>query len=89
MYQVEAGKHYIAMILTPVGNRFRVMFSTINVSGMNQVSGIYIGTDTNNPSTYSVTPVYSPSNNGYITIFKTNQGQSTVKTYLLCLENLL
>ena len=89
VYKVDANKHYIALLSSVVGNRFRCSFTTRDVStATGVISGNSIGTDQNDPEPYSSKIAFKPVSNGYINIFKTNTSQTTVKTYLLCLEKL-
>ncbi len=81
IYQVQAGHTYWLTLGATVGSRFRVMFTTTDIS---QTSSNVTGTsiiNTNNPATYaSVT--YTPSSNGYIAVAKDNVGVSGLFTYL-------
>lgn len=81
IYPVEANKAYLIKLGTAVGNRFRVMFSTTDVSqATSNVSGISIaGND--GPSAYE-SCFFQAAQNGYITIQKTSASETGIKTFV-------
>ena len=84
IYSVLAGHQYFLTLGDNVGTRFRVMFSTIDVSIV--TSGKVTGTAVNttnydNPAPYQ-NLYYTPAENGYLIIQKDNVGTSGIKTYL-------
>lgn len=84
MYRVQANHLYFITLGSIVGNRFRIMFTTEDVSkttmNSDNISGIGIIIN-NAPSSYQNIS-YIPSKDGYIVIGKSNQSQAGIKTYL-------
>lgn len=81
MYEVKADHRYFISLGANVGTRFRVMFTTTDIS---TVTGNVVGTrviTTNNPAAYANTK-YTPSEDGYLVIAKDNVGKQGVKTYV-------
>lgn len=81
MYEVKADHRYFISLGATVGTRFRVMFTTTDIS---TVTGNVVGTrviTTNNPAVYANTK-YTPSEDGYLVIAKDNVGKQGVKTYV-------
>ena len=87
LYRVEADAHYIISLDGSPGNRFRPMFTEVDVSqATSNVTGVkiignYSSSQLSNPTAYYHLTYTAPSD-GYITIQKSNTGQSGVKTYL-------
>lgn len=83
IYQVLKGHKYFLTLGDTVGTRFRVMFSTLDVSKVTgKVNGIAVNrSDYNNPAPHQ-NLWYTPDDNGYIIIQKDNVGSSGIKTYL-------
>ena len=84
IYEVSAGTEYLVTLGATTGTRFRVMFSTTDVS--TQSSGTLQGTavntsDFNDPPAYR-NLYYTPSQNGYLIIQKDNAGNTGIPTYL-------
>jgi hypothetical protein len=84
MYHVVAGHEYWLTLGANVGTRFRVMFTTVDVSSL--TSGTVTGTAVNtknfdNPASF-LNLWYTPSADGYIIVQKDNVGNTDVKTYL-------
>lgn len=84
VYKVQANHLYFITLGSIVGNRFRIMFTTKDVSKTtitsDNISGIGIIMN-NAPSAYQNIS-YIPSENGYIVIGKSTQSQAGIKTYL-------
>ena len=83
VYYVLGGHKYFLSLGETVGTRFRVMFSTVDVStASSAVNGTAVNTsDYNNPTPYQ-NLYYTPSENGYIIVQKDNVGNSDIKTFL-------
>ena len=87
LYRVEADAHYIISLDGSPGNRFRPMFTevdvsqaTSNVTGV-KIMGTYSSSQLSNPTAYYHLTYTAPSD-GYIAVQKSNAGQTGVKTYL-------
>ena len=83
VYEVVADHRYFLCLGQQVGNRFRCMFSTSNPAlATSNVSGTSIGVDQNSPPSNAFNPtVYQPSSNGFITVGKSNNNTSGIKSY--------
>ena len=84
IYEVRAGVEYRLALGATVGTRFRVMFSTIDVSTRSSgtVQGTAVTTSNgNNPSPYSEV-TYTPPSDGYLIVQKDNAGNAGIVTYL-------
>lgn len=83
IYQVLAGHPYFLTLGDSVGTRFRVMFSTVDVShATGKITGVAVNKiDYNNPAPHQ-NLCYTPSENGYLIIQKDNVGNSGIPTYL-------
>ncbi len=82
IYWVIAGHEYWLTLGANVGTRFRVMFTTVDVTTI--TSGKVTGTNvknTDNPAPYANFS-YTPSSDGYLVIGKDNVGVTGIKTYL-------
>ena len=83
IYTVEAGKTYLVNLGSIVGNRFR---ATIFPSDPAEGIAITNGTNLimqNDPVPYQViTPMFTPSSNGFLAIQKTSQSLNGLKTYV-------
>ena len=80
-YQVVANHRYFLTLGGTVGNRFRVLFTTQEVSqAIANISGTSINM-TNNPAAYS-NVTYTPASDGYISVVKSNTGVTGIKTYM-------
>ena len=81
IYRVEAGCSYFITLGGTVGTRFRVMFTTQDVT---QVTGTVVGTsikNLNNPAAYS-NAAYTADEDGYIIVAKDNIGASGLSSYV-------
>ncbi|MBQ9222103.1 MAG: bacterial Ig-like domain-containing protein [Synergistaceae bacterium] len=84
IYQVLGGHKYFLTLGEEAGTRFRIMFTTTDVSTVasGTVSGKAVNTSNyNNPSPYQNVYYTTPSD-GYIVFQKDNAGKSGIKTYL-------
>ncbi len=80
-YQVLANHRYFLTLGGTVGNRFRVLFTTQDVSQATEnITGTSI-TAMNSPEAYS-NLTYTPDSDGYITVMKTSSGVTGLKTYM-------
>ena len=80
-YEVLEGHQYFLTLGGTVGNRFRVLFTTEEVSQATEnISGTSI-TTANNPDAYSHL-TYTATSDGSLTIVKTSTGVTGIKTYL-------
>ena len=88
MYEVKADHRYFISLGANVGSRFRVMFTTTDISTVteNVVGSSVIST--NNPAVYANTK-YTPTADGYLVIAKDNVGKQGVKTYVFDTSNWL
>lgn len=88
MYEVKADHRYFISLGANVGSRFRVMFTTTDISTVteNVVGSSVIST--NNPAVYANTK-YTPTDDGYLVIAKDNVGKKGVKTYVFDTSNWL
>ena len=81
MYEVKADHRYFISLGANVGTRFRVMFTTTDISTVTEnVVGTRVIT-ANNPAAYANTK-FTPSEDGYLVIGKDNVGKLGVKTYV-------
>lgn len=89
IYQVEAGIQYWLTLGDIVGTRFRVMFSTVDVSTATQaVTGVAVNkSNYNNPVAHQ-NIYYTPNSDGFLIIQKDNVGTSGIKTYLYYAKDL-
>ncbi len=81
IYRVEAGCSYFITLGGTVGTRFRVMFTTEDVT---QTTGTVVGTsikNLNNPSPYA-NAAYTADEDGYIIVAKDNIGASGLGSYV-------
>lgn len=84
IYSILGGHQYFLTLADNVGTRFRVMFSSVDVSNVTsgKVSGSPVNTTNyDNPAPYQ-NLYYSPNENGYLIIQKDNVGTSGIKTFL-------
>ena len=83
LYDVRSGHQYWLTLGDKAGTRFRVMFSTLDVSkATGQVTGVPVNTSNyNNPAPHQ-NLYYSPDDNGFLIVQKDNAGNSDIKTYL-------
>ena len=83
LYQVLAGHKYFLTLGDTVGTRFRVMFSTIDVSKVTgTVSGLAVNkSNYNNPAPHQ-NLWFTPNDNGFLIIQKDNVGSTAIPTYL-------
>ena len=89
IYEVLRGHKYWLTLGDTVGTRFRVMFSTVDVSTitLGTIKGTAVNTaNYNNPAPHQ-NLFYTPESNGYIIIQKDNIGISGIKTYLYDLSS--
>lgn len=79
IYQVDAGQKYSISLGDVVDNRFRVMFTTVDVTTVTQdvVGTSIVHLDDPAPG---VSAIYTAPENGYIIIQKTNQGTTGIET---------
>lgn len=80
IYQVDANKSYLIRLGSTVSNRFRVMFTTTDVTQVtSNVTGTAIyGTDS--PTAY-INRGFTTASSGYILVYKSNNG-TEVDTYV-------
>ena len=94
IYAVLADHQYLIMLGETVSNRFRCMFTPADVTAASaDVTGIQIGTDTDDTvypytikgtgSDVSRIVPFSPSEDGFIIIGKTNLGIDGLESYVL------
>lgn len=83
IYSVLRGHQYFLTLGDIVGSRFRVMFTTQDVSiATGKVTGVAVNsTGFDNPAPYQNIS-YSPVNDGFIIVQKDNLGKNGIKTYL-------
>ena len=83
IYTVEAGKTYLVNLGSIVGNRFRAtIFPSDPAEGMAITNGTNLIMQ-NDPVPYQViTPMFTPSSNGFLAIQKTSQSLDGLKTYV-------
>ena len=79
VYSVLGGHKYFLTLGETVGTRFRVMFSSVDVStASSAVSGTAVNTsDYNNPAPYQ-NLYYTPNEDGYIIVQKDNVGNVSI-----------
>jgi hypothetical protein len=80
IYQVDANKSYLIRLGSSIGNRFRVMFTTTDVT---QVTENITGTsiyNTNSPSNF-INTLYNTTSSGYILVYKSSSAQE-IDTYV-------
>ena len=84
IYTVLGGHKYFLSLGSTVGTRFRVMFSTVDVSNVSSgtVNGIAVNTSNYNNPSPNQNISYTPANDGYIIVQKDNVGTTGIKTYL-------
>ena len=88
VYRVDAGKTYLLMLGDTVGARFRAMFSVQDTSiAVSNVTGAAL-VNTSNPIPYAY-KTYTPESDGYITVTKDNAGHAGLKSYLICLQEMV
>lgn len=81
IYRVEAGCSYFITLGGTVGTRFRVMFTTEDVT---QATGTVVGTsikNLNNPAPFT-NAAYTADEDGYIIVAKDNIGASGLGSYV-------
>jgi hypothetical protein len=81
IYQVEANKTYLIRLGSTVSNRFRVMFTTEDVT---QATANVVGYNIysiDNPSA-NVAALYTTTENGYIIIGKSNNSTNNIETFV-------
>ena len=94
IFAVLADHQYLIMLGETVSNRFRCMFTTVDVTAASaDVTGTMIGTDTDDTvypytikgtgSDVSRIVPFSPSEDGFIIIGKTNLGIDGIESYVL------
>lgn len=83
VYEVEGGTRYYLTLGESVGTRFRVIFTTVDVSqATKSVTGVAVNNSNfSDPAPYS-NCYYTPETDGYIVVQKDNAGTSGIKTYL-------
>ena len=83
VYEVISGHRYFMCLGQQVSTRFRCMFSTSNPAlATSNISGNSIGNDQSSPPSNAFNQVvYQPSSNGFITVGKSNNGTSGIKSY--------
>ena len=80
IYQVDANKLYLIGLSSTVSNRFRVMFTTTDVTQVtSNVSGTAIYS-TNSPTAY-INRGFTTTSSGYILVYKSSNG-TEVDTYV-------
>lgn len=81
IYQVEANKTYLIKLGSTISNRFRVMFTTVDVTQTpGEVTGVDILNDNSPVANEQV--MYTTSENGYIIIQKTNNSTTGIETFV-------
>ena len=81
IYQVEANKTYLIKLGSTISNRFRVMFTTEDVT---QATANVIGYNvysTDSPSA-NISTIYTPTENGYIIIQKSGNSTNNIETFV-------
>lgn len=81
VYRATAGHTYLLGLGSTVGNRFRAAFlaSDPTVATAN-INGTIIGSDTSSPAAYSLKPAFTPGTDGYLVVFKGNDGSGSAAT---------
>lgn len=84
IYCLQAGHKYFLTLGDIVGTRFRVMFSTTDISTVSSgtVTGVAVNTSNYNNPAPNQSLYYSPDKDGYLIIQKDNAGSTGIKTYL-------
>lgn len=84
IYCLQAGHKYFLTLGDIVGTRFRVMFSTTDISTVSSgtVTGVAVNTSNYNNPAPNQSLYYSPAEDGYLIIQKDNAGSTGIKTYL-------
>ena len=84
VYLVQAGCKYFLTLGDTVGSRFRVMFSTTDISAVSSgtVAGIAVNTSNYNNPVPNQCLFYTPDEDGYLIIQKDNVGSTGIKTFL-------
>ena len=84
VYSVQGGHKYYLTLGSDVGTRFRVIFTTVDVSTVS--SGKVNGTAVNKSNYNNPSPnqnlYYTTPSDGYIVVQKDNVGKTGIKTYL-------
>ena len=83
IYEVNGGTKYYLTLGETAGTRFRIIFTTVDVSqATTAVTGVAVNkSNYDNPAPYQ-NLYYTPSNDGYLVIQKDNAGTSGIETYL-------
>ena len=84
MYEVYEGHKYLLTLGATVGTRFRVIFSTEDISAVKSGTVQCVAVNTKNlsdPPPY-ISLNYTPETDGYLIIQKDNAGNSSTRTYL-------
>ena len=84
IYEVRAGIEYRLALGETVGTRFRVIFSTTDVSTVTssgKVQGVAVNSFKGSPSAYEEV-TYTPASDGYLIVQKDNAGTTGIVTYL-------
>lgn len=81
IYQVEANKFYVIKLGSTVSNRFRVMFTTEDVT---QATSDIVGVNIfmSDSPTAGMLTTYRTLENGYIVIQKTNNSTTGIETFV-------
>lgn len=88
VYAAEAGRPCLVALGSTVGTRFRAMFSTESTIGAAaQVDGESLS-ETKNPAPYAFL-LYTPPENGFITITKDDAGTANIQTYVFDILRLI
>ncbi|MBQ3347449.1 MAG: hypothetical protein IJG39_10215 [Synergistaceae bacterium] len=91
IYRVEAGVEYWLTLGDTVGTRFRVMFSTADISNVTSgtVAGVAVNKSNYNNQAPHLCLSYTPSSDGFLIIQKDNDGTSGIKTFLYYADDLV
>ena len=83
VYEVVSGHRYFICLGQQVSTRFRCLFTTSNPAlATSNVNGNGIGSDQDPPPSNAFNQiVYVPSSNGFITVGKSNDNTSGIKSY--------
>ena len=83
VYEVKGGTQYFLTLGEIVGTRFRVIFSTVDVSKeTSTVLGVPVNTSNYDNPVANQNLYYSPDSDGYLVVQKDNAGTSGIKTFL-------
>ena len=90
IYSLQAGIQYWLTLGDTVGTRFRVMFSTVDISSVSSgtVTGVAVNTSNYNNPAPNQSLYYTPDHDGYLIVQKDNVGSSGIKTYLYYAKDL-